>query len=48
MFAYLILVNIRDAYLTLLKNSLTIEQQISINSNKLDKFEKCSIVDDQL
>ncbi len=36
------------AYLTLLKNTLTIERQISINNNKLDKFEKMSIVYDQL
>ncbi len=42
--------NILDvyAYLTLLKNTLTIEWQIDINNNKLDKFEKCSIVYDQL
>ncbi len=37
-----------DAYLTLLKNTLTIEQQTSINNNKLDKFEKNSIAYDQL
>ncbi len=30
------------------KNTLTIERQISINNNKLDKFEKISIVYDQL
>ncbi len=36
------------AYLILLKNTLTIERQISINNNKLDKFEKLSIVYDQL
>ncbi len=36
------------AYLTLLKNTLTIERQISINNNKLDKFEIFSIVYDQL
>ncbi len=42
--------NKRDiyAYLTLLKNTLTIERQISINNNKLKKFEKMSIVYDQL
>ncbi len=36
------------AYLTLLKNTLTIEQQISININKLDKFKQISIVYDHL
>ncbi len=36
------------AFLTLLKTTLIIERQISINSNKLDKFEKVSIVYDQL
>ncbi len=36
------------AYLTLLKNTLTIERQISINNNKLDKFEQFSIVYGQL
>ncbi len=37
-----------SAYLTLLKNTLAIERQISINNTKLDKFEKFSIVYDQL
>ncbi len=37
-----------DAYLTLLKNTLTIEQQTSINNNKLDKFEIFSIAYGQL
>ncbi len=35
------------AYLTLLKNTSTIERQIYIDNNKLDKFEKISIVYDQ-
>ncbi len=36
------------AYLTLLKNTLQIEQHITIMNNKLDKFEKMSHVHDQL
>ncbi len=36
------------AYLTFLKNTLTIERQISIYNNKLDQFEIFSIVYDQL
>ncbi len=36
------------SYLTLLINTLTIEQQKSITNNKLDEFENFSIVYDQL
>ncbi len=45
---YLIKTNLMSAYLTLLKNTLTIDRQISVNNNKLDRFERCSIVYDQL
>ncbi len=32
------------AYMTLLKNTVTTERQISINNNNLDKFEKISTI----